>query len=342
MIALLIMFVPFKVIFDNATTSRMMLAGNVLSFILISVLFACISKAKKSTKVISFALGLVIIFTSVVSLSRLVEVKSIFKFKSIISTYQDNVNKVEDRTSRNVSPVAEITDKVKIFNLEETRILSAEMKNITTLGRFNASLARMAYIKTSDFVQEKFGANYSDALSEERKKKKPSIEGENRHEGTIINNIVFRLLIWRDMIIEIKEHKPLLGFDFGRPLRSRSLEMIGWAKDEWARDGWITAHNSYLHIIYRAGIIGLLLIIFIFIRFFEFIRISLYYRSVKGIFLCGVILIWFFAANFILIFELPYTAIPIWSLFGMALAYSTDLKSENRWKFTGENGQRKP
>jgi len=44
-------------------------------------------------------------------------------------------------------------------------------------------------------------------------------------------------------------------------------------------------------------------------------------RSLTGVLLCGIIVNWFVAANFLLIFELPYTAIPIWTLYGMTFAY---------------------
>ncbi|MBN1870863.1 MAG: hypothetical protein JW847_09845 [Candidatus Omnitrophica bacterium] len=136
-----------------------------------------------------------------------------------------------------------------------------------------------------------------------------------------INNAVFRLLIWRDMIVELAREKPLFGFNFGKPLRSVSLEILNWGTCDWQRDGWIAAHNSYLHIIYRAGMVG---VIFIFSLFWilgrmiiEFVRM----RSITGILMCGILIEWLVAANFLLILELPYTAIPVWSLYGITLAY---------------------
>ena len=135
------------------------------------------------------------------------------------------------------------------------------------------------------------------------------------------NNAVFRILIWRDMLRDLAREKPILGFSFGKPLRSISLEILDWGASEWARDGWVEAHNSYLNIIYRAGMIGVLFVWAIFFVLFQMIKRFVQLKSVVGILLCGVIINWFVAANFLLIFELPYTAIPLWSLYGMTFAY---------------------
>jgi len=123
------------------------------------------------------------------------------------------------------------------------------------------------------------------------------------------------------MMVEMFTKKPVFGFNFGKPLRSMSLEMLGWADGEWKRDGWIGAHNSYLHILYRSGIIGMCLIgtiVVVFIRMtIQFFKV----KSLKGILLCAIVLNWMIAANFLLILELPYTAIPIWTIFGLTYGY---------------------
>jgi len=63
----------------------------------------------------------------------------------------------------------------------------------------------------------------------------------------------------------------------------------------------------------------------IFILFYRMIRIFVLHRSWVGLLLCSCLINWFVAANLLLIFELPYTAIPVWSLFGMTLAYCRQL-----------------
>ncbi len=135
------------------------------------------------------------------------------------------------------------------------------------------------------------------------------------------DNAVFRLFIWRDMLADLKNEKLVLGSDFGKPFRSKSLEILHWGDGDWSRDGWIGAHNSYLEIIYRTGIVGMGLISVLFIVLFRMIRRFVVLKSVTGILLCGIIINWFVAANFLLIFELPYTAIPIWTIYGLTLAY---------------------
>jgi len=143
----------------------------------------------------------------------------------------------------------------------------------------------------------------------------------DRHLDSSVGNMAFRLFIWSDMLAEFSREKPILGFDLGKPLRSPSLEVGKMASGEWERDGWIGAHNSFLHILYRTGIVGILFIVFILSKLLSLIKSFIKLRLWTGILLCAIIIKWFVAANFLLIFELPYTAIPIWSLFGMTLAY---------------------
>jgi len=136
-----------------------------------------------------------------------------------------------------------------------------------------------------------------------------------------VGNAAFRLFIWRDMIVELMKERPVMGFDFGKPLRSRSLELTLMGFGDWSRDGWIGAHNSHLHIIYRAGIIGVVFIFSLLTILFRMIKKFVALKSLTGILLCGIIINWFVAANFLLTLELPYTAIPIWTLFGLTYAY---------------------
>jgi len=142
-------------------------------------------------------------------------------------------------------------------------------------------------------------------------------------------NTLFRLFMWRDLLEGLFENKPVLGFDFGKPFRSPSLEILEWSKSEWSHDGWIEPHNSYLHVLYRSGIVGLVilasLVAFFFSMFKEFIK----KRSLTGIILMSVCVYWLVIANFLVLFELPYCSIPFWSLFGMTLAYGKGLKSKS-------------
>ncbi len=139
-------------------------------------------------------------------------------------------------------------------------------------------------------------------------------------------NIVFRFFVWRDMVRELIEQKAWWGFSFGHPQRSRSLEVLGWAKSEWARDGWITPHNSFFHIIYRAGILGVCLIGILFFMICRLIRDFFNLNSVVGGLLVGALIYWLVLSNFLVILEFPYNAIVFWSLFGITMAYRDGIK----------------
>lgn len=141
-------------------------------------------------------------------------------------------------------------------------------------------------------------------------------------EWVSTNNIIFRLLIWRDMLKDWEINKPLLGVDFGKPFLSISLEVLHWAEPEWRRDGWIEPHNSFFNIFYRAGIIGIILVASLWGGLVWLIKLAFERRSWTLILLSAILLNWMVAANFLLILELPYTAIPFWTLAGMTCAYA--------------------
>jgi len=139
-------------------------------------------------------------------------------------------------------------------------------------------------------------------------------------------NIVFRLFVWRDMASELIEKKAWWGFSFGHPQRSKSLEALNWAEIEWRRDGWIAPHNSFFHIIYRAGILGILFIGVFFFLMGRLVGDFFDLNSIEGGFLVGALVYWIILSNFFVILEFPYNAIVIWTLFGITLAYRDELK----------------
>jgi O-antigen ligase len=148
-----------------------------------------------------------------------------------------------------------------------------------------------------------------------------------RSLDTAYNNILFRFFIWGDVVKELKSRKPLLGTDFGYPFRSRSLEVLGWADDAWRNDGWIALHNSYLDLIYRAGVVGVLVVCFIFWQAIRIIYWTIKTQTRTGILISGLLMYWLCAANFIEFLELPYTAIVFWTFLGMTMAY---IKTNNQ------------
>ncbi len=144
---------------------------------------------------------------------------------------------------------------------------------------------------------------------------------------TPYENSTFRFLIWKEVFKQMIANRPVFGFDFGKPFRCHALEILDWGVGEWSRDGWVCIHNSYIDMIYRAGIMGILMIISILVIVFFLVTTSLRNRSLNGILLTGILIDWFVAANFLEILEMPYSAIPMWSLFGLTFAYTFGKKS---------------
>jgi len=133
---------------------------------------------------------------------------------------------------------------------------------------------------------------------------------------------LFRVYVTEDMVEQILKQRPIMGFDFGKPFRSMRCEIIGSAYGEWSRDGWISPHNSYLDIIYRSGLIGIILLIALFINVLKMARVFLITKSVIGLALISIIIFWLTTCFFNETLELPYNAIPFWCLYGMVLAYA--------------------
>ena len=105
---------------------------------------------------------------------------------------------------------------------------------------------------------------------------------------------------------ELWDSKSIFGVGLAQPQRSKSIEIMNWASDEWNRNGWIAPHNSFLHLIYRAGIIGIGIIGVIFTMLYGLFKDFIGRRSVIGVLLSGIVLYGLLAANFLLILELPY------------------------------------
>lgn len=135
---------------------------------------------------------------------------------------------------------------------------------------------------------------------------------------------IFRILIWRDMLHEIQTEKPWLGFSFGKPQRSPSIEMTGWTYKEWHTMGWTSPHNSYLHIIYRAGIFGLFFLVFLGWLLLRTIKESIQLNSLSMALGNCFLIDCFVLANSISFLETPHHAIPFWSFLGVMLGYSRE------------------
>lgn len=283
--------------------------------------------------------------------------------KITLNSVNENVEKLKEEFSKNIQnnivpsssqnerPYSKLTgypqSTVKMEARETAESLPKEIQGQPVFsssqikglnGFFDREAARVVKNIQTEFEEKKI-----DALKEVVKEIPPSQSSRqledpannkpgNRSLGIAYGNMLFRFLIWRDMRDEILEKKALWGINWGKPQRSKSLEMLRLAEVEWRRDGWITPHNSYFHIIYRAGVIGVFLIISFFVTLWRVIKDFARAKSVVGGLLIGIFIYWLTIANFLVFLEFPYNAIPFWSLFGLMLAYRDHLKEKAQEK----------
>jgi hypothetical protein len=177
-----------------------------------------------------------------------------------------------------------------------------------------------------NIIKEKIKGAISREVTQEGKLSLPySRLFSDAHSATEIkinlNTIIFRVLIWQDMLRKLWSKKAFFGMDFGWPLRSKSIEITGMGFEAWSRDGWIFPHNSYLHIIYRSGIIGVILLTILFMVIWRIVKKSVTEKLIIGILFSGIIVYWLAIGFTLMLFELPYHAIPFWALFGLTFAY---------------------
>ncbi len=156
--------------------------------------------------------------------------------------------------------------------------------------------------------------------------KPPQVEERNLDVAT--NNILFRIFIWRDMWVELTKKNFIFGIGFGQPQRSKSLEILEWGDIEWLRDGWVAPHNSFFHMIYRAGILGLLIVIVNFMLMIRLVGKFIKARDFCGIILLSVLVYWSMVTMFSVTLELPYNAVFYWCVFGFIMAYANKSKEK--------------
>jgi hypothetical protein len=168
-----------------------------------------------------------------------------------------------------------------------------------------------------------------DYLPTEEVEKQPEVRNFRTPQGDV-NTTLWRLFLWRDIFNELFRKKAIFGIDFGKPLRSPTMEKlryltgIGWSLGDWL--GWVEPHNSYIHILYRTGIVGLVFIIVIWTFFVRMFLSFIKNRSFIGITLSAAIFCYLILSNFIVFLELPRFTIPFWCLLGFTYAYSKQIK----------------
>lgn len=144
----------------------------------------------------------------------------------------------------------------------------------------------------------------------------------SRNLDVAYHNSLFRVFIWQDMMNELFRTNIIFGVGLGKPQRSVTIEVLGWADTEWKRDGWIAPHNSYLHFLYRAGVFGFIVLFLLFKVLFDLTKIFIQRKNIYGILLLSILVYWVVMAAFSVILEVPYYAIFFWSLLGVTYAYA--------------------
>ena len=135
-------------------------------------------------------------------------------------------------------------------------------------------------------------------------------------------NARWRLMAWSGYVNRSLE-KPLLGHGFGKAFIPKTLEEISWSPPKG--EDWVDPHNSYLSILFRTGIIGLIIFLIIILRFFKlsiiFIteceneEIRIYVASLLTIiiFILGI-------SFFDVVLERPFFGVFLWINMGLVIS----------------------
>ncbi|MDO8662387.1 MAG: O-antigen ligase family protein [Candidatus Omnitrophota bacterium] len=325
-------------------TARTFIVGNIAAAVFLITALLLIAKIKSSYKgVIAGVLFILLVFF-IYKYSSLNASGTILDMKTIINQYRlseaelklrqpDYVPKeFSDAKLFNPGEPASFNEPKKDLNknaiIKRYKMLASEMK---TRGSYHVSRGQ-EIIKPSNPEQSftPFDPAGNKISKQEIFEKKRIDNDKTIRKGRIAEdaygNILFRLFIWRDMLFEFSRSWPILGFSFGKPFRSESLEILNWANGDWMRDGWIEPHNSYLNILYRMGILGVALISFLIWKLCSIIKSFIAFKSLSGILLSSILINWLVATNFLPLFELPYNAIPFWALWGVTLGYLKEIE----------------
>lgn len=296
MIAVMMAVIPYYSLID---TARMLILGQFFGAIFFILSFCMTFKKQHRTRAMLVGFVLCILLASYIFyFSGYRPAQNIFNIPKLIELFQEREREVNEKL---IDFKMSQPNEVRLYNPE----LNQNGKISETSIKELASRLTETTLPSQRYISQ----------------------GEDK-----LGNSLFRLMIWRDLRDDLWKEKPFFGFDFGKPFRSIRVESTRAALDEWSRDGWIAIHNSYLNFIYRGGVLGLGFIMAI---SFVFIRMTLIFssaRDVSGLLLCSGLIILFVASFFGVILELPYTAIPIWCLFGMtmSMAYHKDLTQFKR------------
>lgn len=317
-LAIVLLLSPFKGLFIGART--IIVASSLAGIFVISMLSFMI---KGRYKYIAFFVGVAFLGYGFFAFTPGKIRKSITSIGDVAKMIQQSEEFIKDKEATYIPK--EITAQLYNPNSESRgRLENFPEKTLEKLDNKTIdNLARM--IKIGEYLDPPQAKKKSGNIS----KGEYQATIEEQRAGNVVHKwgtIAFRYNIMRDMLEQMWQYKPIFGFSLGKPFRSRRLEITRNAWGEWTRDGWIISHNSILEVIYRFGIIGIFLISLL---MWEIARLScgfLERKSLVGILMVGIIIFWVVSGLSANIFEMPYYAIPLWSLFGVTIAYSRQIK----------------
>jgi len=151
-----------------------------------------------------------------------------------------------------------------------------------------------------------------------------------------MGTLVWRLMLWTDLFdsyqyMFIKPHLLLFGYHFGKPIRSRRLEAAGQAFA--IITGWFSPHNFALHVVYRAGMFGMCVLIFSFYKFLRMIVSIIRYQYFTVLILMAIAVFWTAFSLTLVVLELPHYAIVFWSVLGFSIAEYRYVRSSQYQKY---------
>jgi len=139
-----------------------------------------------------------------------------------------------------------------------------------------------------------------------------------RSYETARQNILFRVFVWKGLFEELIEQRAFFGFGFGKPFRPRTTLVLGWTERLYLIDGWVSAHNSWFHLIYLFGIFGFLLGLCALGALVHMFWHAVKRKDSLGLLLCSALAGWIFGANTQPLLEQPHYVIFFWGLWGIA------------------------
>lgn len=307
LIALFIFFLPYKLLFG---VCRGALLAHLTAWLFLFIVFLLMFKFRLKYKVYLASLFLFLALVFIYLFADPNNIKSLLTPGVVLAKYNAYKNQYYE-------------------TMDKLGYLEKNMPILLYEGKFSKEQAIVKPVKKpvskkqldNAIIQQPKLQAYNIEIPKTEVTNIPNQEKEYRSLNTAYSNIVWRMIVYSDMWEEIFTQKLILGADFGKPFRSKTIETLKWNNaGQWV--GWIEPHNSYIHILYRTSFVGALFIINLISLLIWLAKNFIKLRDLKGILLCSALIYWLIFPNFAVVLELPYFAIPFWCLLGAVSKYA--------------------